>query len=308
MNIKFHALNVGRGDAFVLEIESENRSYVVLIDGGDKHPEIKISPLTFLNQSKWDQVDLLVLTHLHHDHVVGLLEVADNVKVTEAVMPYHPFDIEFQEVTVKKAKQSQEILQLYQQLLMKLKQQGTNIHFRPPFADKDQWNFDEIGLRHLFPQKNDRLYAYEIIEQLTNNHNLSADEQNDLLKQFDAMSNMDSSIWIVENKRLKEQWLLLGGDALLPAWEQLLQREDLRPHGLKVSHHGMKDGINEELLKQLSPDWILITNHHEEYLRFRSEWERLAISVGCELVITGDQLDTIRVSSQLPQIPVRVKK
>ena len=301
---------MGRGDALVLELNEENRNrpIIILMDGGDHSSKGKISPFAFLNQSKWNQVDLLILTHLHHDHVVGLLEVADNVKVTEAVMPYHPFEIEFQEVTDQKAKQSKEIFQFYQQLLQKLKQQGTNIHFRPPFADKDQWIFGEIGLRHLYPKKYDRLYAFEIIEQLAKDHNLSANEQNGLLKQFDAMSNMDSSIWMVENKRLKEQWLLLGGDALLPVWEQLLQSEDLRPLGLKVSHHGMKDGINEELLRQLSPDWILITNHHEEYLRFRSEWERLAISVGCELVVTGDQLDTIRVSSQLPQIPVRVKE
>jgi beta-lactamase superfamily II metal-dependent hydrolase len=307
---KLYALNVGRGDSFFLEFQKgDGASYFVLMDGGDERLPDFMFPLRFMQKRGIRQVDLLILTHLHHDHVVGLLSVAKQEKVVEAVLPYPKIEVDFRdwEPAKPKAKQSLEILQLYNRLYQLLEEQQTTIRLRPPFGEQTAWPIGEWKLRHLAPVPGDELPAYQIIRQISDVSRLLQENVESLLSRFDDVSNYDSSIWLLEHGVSGEQIMLFGGDALLPVWERVLQREKLSPVAFKVSHHGMNDGVDSSLLERIKPDWLLVTNRETDTRRYFAEWNRLATGIQADWFVTGEEAGTKWLFSELPGRPVRVK-
>lgn len=72
----FHVFDVGQGDALFLELSDGNQ---ILIDGG---PDKSVLSKLGRAMLPWDRdIDLLILTHPHADHVDGLLEVAKRYTV-----------------------------------------------------------------------------------------------------------------------------------------------------------------------------------------------------------------------------------
>ena len=298
-----YALNVGRGDAFFLEIPADDHPFVVLIDGGDRFIDEKIEPFRFVRHKGWSHIDLMILTHLHPDHIVGLLDVAKHVPVREAVLPYPRIPLPSGEMRNAKAVQTARLFRAYGRLWELLCEQQTRVSLRPPFGEKNVWQFGETRLRHLDPTEKSDLAAYATVELLGS---APAEQQDRLCATFDAQSNGDSSVWLLEQAD-GTHLFLFGGDALLANWERITKRESLRPRGFKVPHHGMKDAWNEHLLKSLSPDWVMITNDAKEYEIFRDEWNQLAQCSGCRLIVTGSQPNTHYWTSQLPSLPERVE-
>ncbi|TBL73258.1 ComEC/Rec2 family competence protein [Paenibacillus thalictri] len=303
MNSRLYALNVGRGDSFFVEIETGKDTYVLLIDGGDDYFDDSVKPIQFIRNKGWQHIDLMILTHLHPDHVTGLLEVAEHIPVREAVLPYPPLEWEPGKYRHPKAAQSASVLSNYRTLQELLLKQNSNVSVRHPFGQKKDWQFGDIVLRHLDPQHESDLFAYTNLLQLADS---SPDIQEKRLVAFDSLSNLDSSVWLLEQSG-GEQLFLFGGDALLSNWERIMKTAHLHPRGFKIGHHGMLDAWNEQLLQQLSPDWLLITNHNAEYEQFREEWTRLAQNAGCQLFVTGSQPGTHHLASRLPFIPERME-
>ncbi|HEX7056699.1 MAG TPA: MBL fold metallo-hydrolase [Bacilli bacterium] len=298
-----YALNVGRGDSFFVEIPTEKKSYVILLDGGNVFFDESVTPLGFMRKKGWSCVDLLILTHIHPDHLIGLLDVAKHATVKEAVLPYPIFSLHLGAMHRPKALQTAEMLQKYEQLWSDLQEQNTRIFVRSPFGAKSVWRFGELLLRHLDPVDKNHLSAYKIVERLSAS---TAEEQEHLCEIFDAQSNGDSSVWLLEHQN-GAHLFLFGADALLPNWERITKREQLHPHGFKVPHHGVTDAWNEHLLQLLSPDWLLITNDANEYEIYHEKWEQLAKSSGSRLFVTGSQSDTQHYLSRLPQLPERIE-
>jgi beta-lactamase superfamily II metal-dependent hydrolase len=78
--IKLHVLQAEYGDCFILETKFGKDSVNVLIDGGpyqtfEKHlkPTLKKIPLN-------GKLDLVVLSHIDNDHVIGLLDLLAEIK------------------------------------------------------------------------------------------------------------------------------------------------------------------------------------------------------------------------------------
>jgi myo-inositol-1(or 4)-monophosphatase len=298
-----YALNVGRGDAFFLEIPKGDSKAIVLMDGGDLPADEPASPFLFMQDQGWAKLDLLILTHLHPDHVVGLLPVAEHMQIAEAVLPYPYFEVQSEPMVHPKAKQSKELFDLYGQLYRLLEKQNTHIRLRPPFGEQAVWHFGQTALRHLDPMEKEHLVAYKAVERLCGPNGLSFQEQERLFMEFDALSNGDSSAWLVEHGESRQQLMLLGGDALLPNWRRFMERETLRPNSIKVSHHGMRDALDESLLQRLNPQWFMITNHCEEFQVFRDFWQSLEQASGSKLYVTGEQIHTRYLVSELPDLP-----
>lgn len=299
VNPKFYAINVGRGDAFVLEVPADGRSYFVLVDGGDyaKHEVL----LTFFNTRKITSIDLLILTHLHPDHLGGLLPVAENFEIVEAVLPYPEFMVNTGAAAHPAAKETQQVFQDYGHLCQLLKRQGTTISVRSPFGAQKSWVFGNTRLRHLYPLRKEDLKGYPLIQELSQEVFLDSREQ--LLVKFDGLANFDSSIWMVEDMSTNEEWLALGGDALLPSWQTLLTRERLSPYALKISHHGMEDAFNGWLLQELNPQWLLITTNLQEYEQYRHRWENLSRLRNSRLFVLGQDQATKWLDFTLPGEP-----
>jgi len=88
-NLEFYVFDVGQGDAIFIRTP---KHYDILIDGGqDNEVVYKLGEyLPFYDR----EIDLMILTHPHADHVVGLIEVLDRYKVkkifTTGVLYYSP--------------------------------------------------------------------------------------------------------------------------------------------------------------------------------------------------------------------------
>lgn len=80
-NVQVHFLNIGQGDATLIQTPNEN----ILIDGGGKGkgPEI----VKYLNKYKVKSLTAVVSTHPDADHVGGLAYVIKNMKVSKVYAP-----------------------------------------------------------------------------------------------------------------------------------------------------------------------------------------------------------------------------
>ncbi len=81
--IRAHFIDVGHGDAIVVELREEDSRYIMLIDAG---PELDDNPVvTYLKDMNLSRIDLLVATHPHHDHIGGMVEVINNFEITKVI-------------------------------------------------------------------------------------------------------------------------------------------------------------------------------------------------------------------------------
>jgi beta-lactamase superfamily II metal-dependent hydrolase len=87
MQVNF--INVGYGDSILIEYKHNNGKFIILIDGGKpdedhyKNFPGRIRTVDFLREKRIDKINLMVVSHLHEDHVGGLLEVVRNYEVDE---------------------------------------------------------------------------------------------------------------------------------------------------------------------------------------------------------------------------------
>jgi competence protein ComEC len=79
-NLHVYFLNVGQGDSIYVRVGSD---YDILVDGGPDNSVLSelgdVMPV-------WDrEINLVILTHPHADHVVGLIDVLKRYKVDEII-------------------------------------------------------------------------------------------------------------------------------------------------------------------------------------------------------------------------------
>jgi beta-lactamase superfamily II metal-dependent hydrolase len=78
--IRLHVVQAEYGDCFILESKSGKQSANVLVDGGpyqtfEKHLKPALQKL-LLNR----KLDLMVLSHIDNDHIIGLLDLLEEIK------------------------------------------------------------------------------------------------------------------------------------------------------------------------------------------------------------------------------------
>lgn len=79
-NLEVDFLNVGQGDAILIKAPSGQN---ILIDGG---PDKSVIRELSRNLAWWDrEIDLIILTHPHDDHVSGLIDVIKRYKVKQII-------------------------------------------------------------------------------------------------------------------------------------------------------------------------------------------------------------------------------
>ncbi len=73
-------LDVGQGDATLIKISS---GPIILIDGGPDNSIIKRLGENMSNQKR--QIDLIIISHFHDDHITGLIEVLKRYEVKKII-------------------------------------------------------------------------------------------------------------------------------------------------------------------------------------------------------------------------------
>lgn len=81
--ISAHFIDVGHGDAIVVELREEDSRYIMLIDAG---PELEDNPVvSYLEDMNVSRIDLMVATHPHQDHIGGMVDVINNFEITKVI-------------------------------------------------------------------------------------------------------------------------------------------------------------------------------------------------------------------------------
>lgn len=75
LNLEVHFIDIGQGDATLIVYDD----FHILIDGGNNGTEEKL--LDYLDKQQVDDIEILVATHPHADHIGGLAEVIDHYDV-----------------------------------------------------------------------------------------------------------------------------------------------------------------------------------------------------------------------------------
>jgi len=78
--MKLHVVQAEYGDSLILESGVGNNSTTVLIDGGpyqtfEKHLKPTLQKLLIKGK-----LDLVVLSHIDNDHIIGLLDLLEEIK------------------------------------------------------------------------------------------------------------------------------------------------------------------------------------------------------------------------------------
>jgi len=71
-NVTVHYIDVGQGDSILIDTQNED----VLIDGGP--PEAATTILSHLNSLNMTRIHLMIATHVHEDHIGGLVDVLNS--------------------------------------------------------------------------------------------------------------------------------------------------------------------------------------------------------------------------------------
>lgn len=75
-----HIVQAGYGDCFILESNSSNHTVTVLIDGGPYQTFEKHLKPALLKLPLNGKLDLMVLSHIDNDHIIGLLDLLEEIK------------------------------------------------------------------------------------------------------------------------------------------------------------------------------------------------------------------------------------
>ncbi|TXK76789.1 ComEC/Rec2 family competence protein [Paenibacillus sp. N3.4] len=287
MKASVHFLNVGWGDAHFIRLPS---GALTLIDGGEEDlPESCVPPEAWMERQGATELAWMLLTHLHGDHVNGLLEVARRFKVRRAVLPYEPFVLPI--VSAQRLENDRKLaivfklLNRYLELVQLLEQAGTIITWRHQLGSEGHdcvWSEEGFTLKHLYPWHDDPLPAHVELGKALEALTLSEEEGCVRLKEFYELSNHDSSVYRLTADKQQGQTeglgsVLFGADQLEPGWRTLAARQDIRSHVWKASHHGMTDGVNPQLLQLIQPQHtvIPISLERAESESLYPHWERL---------------------------------
>lgn len=77
--IRVHFIDVGQGDSVLIQAPSSN----ILIDGGERNSGV----VDYLNSIGIKELDMVIGTHAHADHIGGLIDVLNSFKVREVIDP-----------------------------------------------------------------------------------------------------------------------------------------------------------------------------------------------------------------------------
>lgn len=216
--VKVWFFDVGQGDAQFLDFADGSQ---ILIDGG---PDGKILQGLGKAMPFYDRdIDLMILTHPHKDHIFGLIEVLKRYKVGKIVLPEVDFDSAF-----------------YKEFLEIAREKNISLEY---LAGGDEIKIGEFAeFDFLSPSKND------------GNKNFTTENESFGAKGQDLN---DSSL--VAKFIYGENSILFTGDAGEDIEKEILaEGYNIKADILKVGHHGSKYSGSEEFLKAVSPEYAVI--------------------------------------------------
>ena len=269
MNIT--AFDFGQADSFLIRSGNKEGPVNVLIDCGSKR-YIGTGLFEKLRMKYVEEIDLLIITHIHQDHVGYLSELVRSIRIKRAVFPYSQRSDRLWEMTEDEETRSQ--LRLLYEAENILSYSGTEMFFSDSLPDFFSVHLAGLKLSLIYPSKFCHL---SFLEGLKNNRKREGCEAESILR----LINGDSSVWHIEDE--EESRSLFCGDCFEGNFADRFfefckkNNSDEKVEFLKLSHHGRNDKghvyYSSEFVKRLRPDKILITNTEENFRKIASSTE-----------------------------------
>jgi beta-lactamase superfamily II metal-dependent hydrolase len=270
--MQVHFVNVGYGEATLITKDN----FVMLIDGGTNRKEEYENPgciriRDYLKKTGISKVDLVVVTHIHDDHIGGIPEVLRNFPVSAVwinVKPTLPcLDMIEWFQSVREGNLSgvlfKNALESYKELLEECETRKIPI-FQRGRGDGRVSPDQGLTVELLSPSPEHQKETLEAFEELRSESDLKKAEA--LYYEIDAKGNQTSlSLWIQAGKTA----VLLTGDKV-DGWDEIYRTygNRLGSQILKVTHHGQADGMPQEMIQVSQPDIFVICSSVDK--RFNS--------------------------------------
>ncbi|NBH76817.1 MBL fold metallo-hydrolase [Clostridiaceae bacterium] len=246
-------INVGSGDAALLRVND----YAALVDCGNvslgecRPGSKRIMAADFLRREGVEKLDLVVLTHLHRDHIGGFSAVLSAAHACELWTNYLPApglwecEAAIPEEFPKKARGLGKSLSVYLPALRRAQARGTVLReiTRPVTVPLTDGLSVEVGC--LGPE------VYERQRQALDNALRGAPDP-DALQAAGAALNEASLRLLL---RYQGQTVLLAGDAYGSCWEGQAAHCTV----FKVPHHASPQSMGRALAQALSPETAVIS-------------------------------------------------
>lgn len=260
MSVDF--INTGYGDCIYIELHNGNKCNNILIDGGrpgNSHYDNinqRIRAIEFLKKNNVTNIDLLVLTHLHEDHVGGLKEIAEYVHVNEFWCNYIVPE-KYRNVILKEngeltggPKRLFNAINIYNNIFFNLSSRNTKIYCVEKGID---FELNGAKIDVLWP---DKKMCDELKEQMKEIYDLS-----DSISIMNSLDNLDKSLnhtSIILKIRYKNTSLLLPGDADHLLFNKYDITSILNSQILKLPHHGDTGSASQKLLESVNPQYVIV--------------------------------------------------
>lgn len=246
-------INVGYGDSILLRTKGDAAPFTMLVDCGDVTignigpGSRRCSAVEYLRAQGVQRLDLLVLTHLHLDHVGGLPPLCEQLEIGEFWTNFLPERVFWDEkvpldrVLSGGANNLIIALDRYLGSLRVLEEKGVRLR---RIQTATEVMVPVAGLSLAVACADAALYARQeeiLQDMLCSGHgSVALDELDDFINDI----SLRLSVGYGETR------MLLPGDITAPCWSTLSpERCDI----LKIPHHGHTDSLTPELLERLGP-------------------------------------------------------
>ena len=259
-------VNVGYGEAMVLECPDPSfpgSTFVMVIDGGSGEAgEYQTSdtgriPLgAYLARHGVDHIDAMAVTHIHEDHLCGLLPVVEHL-TPRAFWQTLPGDFwkHMRPLTIPTAGQAisrRKFLQAlndYQIICRRLK---TEECCKRTLAAGVVLNpCKDLTIRVLGPSTIRAKHLEKLCREL-----YQETEEIAFWRRLDQLVDVMNNCSLILRIEYRGVRLLLPGDTNYMGYGDLTG-EDLRADLFKVGHHGQQDGISRNQIQQIAPKAVV---------------------------------------------------
>ena len=255
-------INVGYGDAILLQAPD---GFTALLDGGSNletefsGQPYRIRCADYLQQQGVRHLDVVLISHIHEDHVCGLEEVFENCSVGQLIVPYptEPFLNGCELHPGKDAPRSVPLytnaLNAYRRLLLLCREKKIPVCTTGPGDTLPLHS--QLSIRVLAPRPAAVAAYMELVERA---YRCAGDESvvTECLTKLDATSNGTSLLLRLE---MGECVMLSAADSCPRDWAEVPNAMLEHVNILKLPHHGQIDSIDERFMADMPLRYVITT-------------------------------------------------
>lgn len=251
--LKLDFLNVGDGDAILIREDASD--FTMLVDTGRPHVEFtsgskRRACLNHLMEEHIDHIDLMVLTHLHFDHIGGALAVLRHIPVKRLMAAYLPPEGARWIFAPNSAEKTIigmiDALNLFADIVSAARAAGTHCEVA---ARKPETLTERLSLRPVPPDDALLLRQKAHFDAIYQGEPMPEDVLYAISKERN-ISSLRLRLFYAGKQ------ILLTGDSYAAYWENDPEEPcDI----LKVPHHGDDKSMTQKLLTRLQPEYAVIS-------------------------------------------------